>query len=202
MRGFWRKTGRPCPPTKSESYIQAIARVGRKLNDIIDELLLFSEVQDAQVEARPLDMGDLIASVLDRVGNLITDYQAEVIVPDSWPIVIGQRQWIEEVWVNYLNNALKYGGRPPRVELGSESRPDGTVRFWVRDNGPGLAPAEQDRLFKRFARAGSTRVQGHGLGLSIVQRIVERLDGHVGVESSQVPGEGCLFYFELPAAIG
>ena len=190
------------PPNETARDIQTIGRVGRKLNDIIDELLLFSEVQDAQVEARSLDMGDLIASVLDRVGNLIADYQAEVIVPDSWPIVTGQRQWIEEVWVNYLSNALKYGGRPSRVELGSESRPDGTVRFWVRDNGPGLAPAEQDRLFKRFARAGSTQIQGHGLGLSIVQRIVERLDGHVGVESSQMPGGGCQFYFELPAAIG
>ena len=125
-----------------------------------------------------------------------------MIVPDSWPIVLGHRQWIEEVWVNYLSNALKHGGRPPRVELGSEPQFNGSVRCWVRDNGPGIASTDQARIFKRFARAGSTRVQGHGLGLSIVQRIVEKLGGEVGVESSQGPGEGCLFYFELPAAIG
>ena len=190
------------PPDEVLNGIQTVVRVGHKLNDIIDELLLFAEVQDAQVEVRPLAMGDLVAEALDRVHNLIEEYQAEVIVPDNWPTVIGHRQWIEEVWVNYLCNALKYGGRPPRVELGSEPQPDGAVRFWVRDNGSGLTPADQAQIFKRFARAGSTRIQGHGLGLSIVQRIVEKLGGEVGIESSQVPGEGCLFYFVLPVAIG
>jgi signal transduction histidine kinase len=180
--------------------LQTVARVGHKLNDIIDELLLFAEVQDSQVEVRPLDMGDLVAEALDRVHPSIEEYQAEVSVPDTWPAVIGYRQWIEEVWVNYLSNALKYGGRPPRVELGSERQPDGAVRFWVRDNGNGLAPADQAQVFKRFARAGSKRIQGHGLGLSIVQRIIEKLGGTVGVESSQKPGEGCTFYFVLPAA--
>jgi signal transduction histidine kinase len=72
------------------------------------------------------------------------------------------------------------------------------VRFWVRDNGPGLPPEEQTRLFTPFTRLNQTRARGHGLGLSIVRRIVEKLGGQVGVESEV--GRGSVFSFTLPAA--
>ena len=71
------------------------------------------------------------------------------------------------------------------------------VRFWVKDNGPGLDLSAQNRLFQEFERLGQTRVQGHGLGLSVVRRIIERLNGQVGVESEV--GMGSLFFFTLPA---
>ena len=74
--------------------------------------------------------------------------------------------------------------------------PDGMIRFWVKDNGPGLTPEEQARLFAEFTRLGEVRAQGHGLGLSIVRRIIEKLGGQVGVESEV--GQGSLFYFTLP----
>ena len=72
------------------------------------------------------------------------------------------------------------------------------IRFWVRDNGPGLTPEEQARLFAPFERLHRGRAEGHGLGLSIVRRIVEKLGGQAGVESE--PGQGSLFFFTLPAA--
>lgn len=68
--------------------------------------------------------------------------------------------------------------------------------FWIRDNGPGLSAEEQARLFTPFTRLEQVQVTGHGLGLSIVQRILEKLGGQVGVESS--PGQGSRFYFTLP----
>jgi signal transduction histidine kinase len=105
------------------------------------------------------------------------------------------------VWFNYISNALKYGGERPRVELGVEVKDAADAAsnmacFWVRDDGPGIAPEDQARLFTPFERLGQARTEGHGLGLSIVQRIVKRLDGEVGVDSR--PGGGSTFYFTLP----
>jgi len=113
-------------------------------------------------------------------------------------VAVGYEQWVEEVWVNYVSNAIKYGGQPPRVELGAETQPHGLVRFWVRDNGPGISPEEQARLFTPFTRLDQACVKGHGLGLSIARRIVERLGGQVAVESAVGPGS--VFSFTLPAA--
>jgi signal transduction histidine kinase len=73
------------------------------------------------------------------------------------------------------------------------------IRFWVHDNGKGLSKQEQIRLFAPFERLSQVHVKGHGLGLSIVRRIVEKLGGTVGVESDGVPGHGCTFFFTLPA---
>jgi two-component system sensor histidine kinase/response regulator len=101
------------------------------------------------------------------------------------------------VWTNYLTNAIQYGGRPPRLELGATRQTGDRLCFWVRDNGAGLAPEEQNLLFSPFTRLDQARARGHGLGLSIVRRIIEKLGGQVGVES-QV-GQGSLFSFTLPA---
>ncbi len=76
--------------------------------------------------------------------------------------------------------------------------PESTIVFWVRDNGPGLTPEEQAQAFTPFTRFHQEKAEGHGLGLSIVQRIVEKLSGQVGVESTAIPGEGCTFWFTLP----
>jgi signal transduction histidine kinase len=84
--------------------------------------------------------------------------------------------------------------------LGVEVEPDGMLRFWTRDNGPGILPEDQARLFTPFTRLDQVKVKGHGLGLSIVRRIVEKLGGQVGVES-QV-GQGSLFSFTLPGVPG
>ena len=106
------------------------------------------------------------------------------------------------MWANYLGNALKYASRPGCIELGSTHEADGLIRFWVRDDGIGIAPAEQAHLFTAFYQTSRARPGGHGLGLSIVKRIVERLGGTVGVISTGVPGDGSTFSFTLPAALG
>ena len=110
---------------------------------------------------------------------------------------------MEEIWANYISNALKYGGKPPRIELGANLLPPSPaspsaemVRFWVRDNGPGLSKEAQAQLFTPFTRLHKDRAEGHGLGLSIVQQVVERLGGQVGVDSQE--GRGSQFYFTLP----
>ena len=100
--------------------------------------------------------------------------------------------------MNYLSNALKYGGEEPQIELGATPEATGMVRFWIRDHGKGLTPEEQAQLFVPFRRLGKKGAEGHGLGLSIVQRIVEKLGGEVGVDSEGLPGRGSTFRFTLP----
>jgi len=185
------------PEEELRRYLHTMVQSGRKMNNIIDELLLLASVrQMEEVELGPLDMAGIVAEAQRRLTYLIEEHQAEIILPESWPVALGYGPWVEEVWANYLSNAIQYGGRPPRVELGATVQADGRVCFWVRDNGPGLTPEEQARLFTPFTRLDQVRAKGHGLGLSIVQRIVKKLDGQVGVES-QV-GQGSVFTFTLP----
>jgi signal transduction histidine kinase/DNA-binding response OmpR family regulator len=189
------------PEETLRSQLQAISRGGRKMVNIINELLLLSSVREVkEVGAQELDMAQLAAEAQGRILYMIEERQAEIVMPpaSAWPAALGYGPWVEEVWVNYLSNAVKYGGSPPRVECGATAQKDGFVRFWVRDNGPGLTPEEQERLFTPFERLHQVRAEGHGLGLSIVQRIVEKLGGQVGVESRV--GKGSKFYFTLPSA--
>jgi signal transduction histidine kinase len=181
-------------------YLQMIAKSGQRMCNIIDELLLLSSVRKVgQVTLGPVDMGSIVGEVLERLNYLIEPHQAIIHYPEEWPQGIGYAAWIEEVWVNYVSNGIKYGGQPPHVELGATAEEgQQRIRFWVRDNGSGLTPEEQGRLFTPFTRLDQTRARGHGLGLSIVRRIVGRLDGSVGVES-QI-GSGTTFWFTLPAA--
>ncbi len=185
---------------RSQRYLDQMLKSGSKMQNIIDELLLLAGVRSAEVEIASLDMSSLVAAALERLCYMLDEHQAEVILPEvDWPPVLGYAPWIEEVWVNYLSNAVKYGGRPPRIEIGaSASDEPGMVLFWVRDDGGGLTPEQQTQLFVPFARLDQARASGHGLGLSIVRRIVEKLGGRVGVQSE--PGKGSVFSFSLPGA--
>jgi PAS domain S-box-containing protein len=183
---------------EQQRSLQTIVRNGRKMNSIIEELLLLAEVRKAHVGAVPLDMASIVSEAQQRLADAVEQFHAEMVSLDvsTWPVALGYAPWVEEVWINYLSNAFRYGGRPPRLELGAEAQPDGMVRFWVRDNGAGLTPEDQARLFTPFTRLDQVQVKGHGLGLSIVRRIVEKLGGQVGVES-QI-GQGSMFSFTLP----
>jgi two-component system sensor histidine kinase/response regulator len=172
----------------------------RKAVNIVDELLLLASVRREQVQRGPLDMGEIVAQAQQRLGWMIDDYEGEIRVADTWPTAFGYASWVEEIWVNYLSNGLKYGGRPPRLLLGATAQEKGMIRFWVRDNGPGIPVQMQESLFAEFTRIERTRASGHGLGLSIVKRIADKLGGEVGVESAEA--EGSLFYFALPGANG
>ncbi len=179
-------------------HLQSIARQGRRMNNIIEELLLLASVRHvAELEVDVLHMGHVVGEALLRLVDLVRESSAEVVLPHNWPVAVGYGPWVEEVWVNYLSNAIHYGGQPPRVEIGAAREGDGVIRFWVSDNGPGLAEEDQEQLFAPFTRLSQARLKGHGLGLSIVRRIVQRLGGTVDVESRL--GEGSTFSFTLPA---
>jgi signal transduction histidine kinase len=184
-------------------YLGAIVRGGRKALSIVEELLVLASVrQQEDIALERLEMGAIVAETQERLRYMISEAEAQIILPKTWPVALGYAPWIEEIWANYLSNALKYGGQPPLITLGATIQSNGQIRFWVHDNGLGLAEAEQGQLFTRFTQLKQTRAKGHGLGLSIVRRIATKLGGEVGVESQSVPGQGSTFYFTLPRAEG
>lgn len=187
------------PPELLRRRLGIIAESGLKMSKIIDNLLLLARVRQQEVEVRPLNMSAIVGEAWARLAHLIEEQGAEISLPESFPLVRGYGPWLEEVWVNYLANAIRYGGQPPRIEIGAHRVGGGMVRFWIRDSGRGISAEEQARLFVPFSRLGSGLVRGHGLGLSIVHRIVHKLGGDVGAESAG-PGEGSTFFFTLPEA--
>ncbi|MBN1247289.1 MAG: PAS domain-containing protein [Anaerolineae bacterium] len=195
-------------------YLISLRSTGRRMGEIIDSLLLLARIhRQEDLDVLALNMGQIVDEALDRVSHLVIANRAEVATPETWPRVLGYAPWVTEVWVNYLTNALKYGGSPPQIALGAEAadrdvcrRVDGLgwdperrcYRFWIRDNGQGLTSRQMSQLYRPFTRFHATPAGGHGLGLAIVQRIVDRLGGQVGVQSDV--GVGSSFWFTLPAA--
>jgi two-component system, sensor histidine kinase and response regulator len=202
--------GRHAQMSKPEmdSHLAEMAAIATKMTNTIEELMLLSGLHQRSVVSMWFDMGQVVNDALQSFDHMIKQSQAEIITPPAWIQISSHKPWVEQVWVNYISNAIKYGGCPeegvpPRIELGFDmppaSQPAGQARFWVHDNGPGLTPEQQQLLFVPFERLHNMRVEGHGLGLSIVRRIVERLDGQAGVEST--PGQGSLFFFTLPLSV-
>ncbi len=186
-------------PDKVQEYLQLIMDSGYKLKAIINSLLLLAGVTRMEhVQMSPLDMAEVVHEARTRLVGMIEESAAQITVQERFPLVIGYGPWVEEVWANYLSNALKYGGTPPMIEIGADEPEDGQVRFWIKDNGQGLNEAEQAQVFLPFTRLSQAKVEGHGLGLSVVQRIVERLGGEVGLVCEI--GRGCTFSFTLPIA--
>jgi PAS domain S-box-containing protein len=179
------------------NYLQVINRTAHKMDGIIHALLLLAQMREQDVTVQSLNMSVIVADVLERLHFTIEDAKAVIVKPDSWPTVIGFAPWMEEVWMNYVSNGLKYGGQPPHLTLTFSVQENNMVRFEVQDNGPGIDAKNISRLFTTFTRLNAEKAEGHGLGLSIVERIVTRLGGEVGVESTV--GVGSTFYFTLPA---
>lgn len=181
-----------------KDFLDQMTQNSQRAINIVEELLLFASIRKLDtLETAPLDMASIVTEAITRLTQMIDDSHAEIILPEDWHIGIGYAPWILEIWVNYISNAIKYGGTPPRIELGSRVEADYTVRYWIRDNGQGIEANKLPDLFNMFDRLGEMQIQGHGLGLSIVKRITEKLNGQVKVETEV--GQGSIFSFTLPA---
>ena len=189
--------------TTTLHFLEVIDQTSSRMSRIIDGLLVLASVRQQVVVTKSLDMGKIIDEVESRIELMAFQHHAQIIKPNEWPVVMGYEPWIEEVWSNYISNAIKFGGTPPIIEIGSTPLPDGKIRFWVHDNGNGLSAEASASLFAAYSQRDRIEfipVEGPGLSLSIVKRIIDRLDGEVGVESTNIPGEGCTFSFTLPRA--
>ncbi len=180
---------------KRNSFLDIIVSSGFKMNSIIREMLLFSSLKKDEIVKSQLVMKDIIDEAVNRISKSEKSI-ANISISPNFELSVGYGPWVEEVWYNYIRNAIKYGGTPPSIEIGSSKAEDGYNKFWVKDNGMGLNERQCDIIFVDPQKLGVGLVKGHGLGLSIVKRIVQKLDGWVTVEST--PNEGSVFSFYLP----
>jgi signal transduction histidine kinase len=176
-----------------------VKAAAHKAMKITNELLILSTISQQEIAGKKLDMKRIFSGAKIQAEDAIKKNNATITEPEVWPVSLGYDAWVEEVWVNFLTNAIKYGGTPPKIEVGAEHEGD-KIKFWIQDNGIGISPQNQKKLFKKYARFAPEKADGYGLGLSIVKRIVEKLNGTVGVESTGENGKGSRFWFTLPAS--
>jgi PAS domain S-box-containing protein len=180
--------------------LNAIEEEADRLNKLVGNLLYASRIQAGglQMDITALDLSHLITTVVHRLQVKSPDVKVELNLPPNLPIVMADRDRIEEVLQNLLDNAIKYS--PDRRELTVVCRATGDeVIVSVSDVGMGISLREQEQIFNRFHRAGGVlagSTQGAGLGLYISRTIIEAHGGHIWVESTL--HQGSTFSFSLP----
>lgn len=184
----------------SQLYLKQISEAAQKLDDIVGALLSLAKARKDEILPQEVDMAQVVQEAQQRLQPMLDKHMAVIQIESDLPPAMGHASWLEEVWVNYIGNAIKYGGALPLVTVGAAHEQDGFVRYWVQDNGKGVPAEDQSQLFRKFERLGQYKIEGHGLGLTIVKTIVDKLGGQVSVSSSGVPGAGSTFSFTLPQA--
>jgi signal transduction histidine kinase len=185
-------------------YGDLVRGEGRRLSEMVEQILELAGIHSGQrgFALAPVAVLPLLRDVVSASATLIEEagVNVEYDVPDSLPPVLGDEQALRRVFQNLLGNALKYGGSGNWIGL--KARVSGReVAVSVADRGTGIEPAEHARIFEPFYRAPqaiAAQIQGTGLGLSLVQRIVEAHGGRITLRSE--PGAGSEFTVHLPAA--
>ena len=184
---------------KAERYVQTAANASVQMGRLIDDLLAFSRMGQAEMHLARVDLDGLVHEVVAGVAAEGGGSVQWEIAP--LPTVAGDVAMLRQVLVNLIGNALKYSGKRDvqRVAIGPAGVEDGRMVFAVRDNGAGFDMAYVDKLFGVFQRLHhETEFEGTGIGLAIVRRILQRHGGRIWAESA--PDHGATFYFTLALA--
>jgi len=186
-------------PERTRELLEVIGEQAQRLSHITDEILLTTRLDRGElfVASEPVDLAELTAATVRALaGPLSPERSIDVQVEPGLPPAAGDRDRIQQVLVNLLDNALKYGEPPIAVRVDG---PGDTVRIVVADGGPGIARSEQELIFEKFYRSDpqlSRSPGGTGLGLYISRELTQRMGGRLDVRST--PGGGTTFVIELP----
>jgi two-component system, OmpR family, phosphate regulon sensor histidine kinase PhoR len=186
-------------PEQTRILLSMIATEAARLSQITEEVLLTSQLDrgDLTLERTPVDVAEVVRSAVHTMQSQLPESMTiEVEVDDRIGVASGDSDRVQQVLVNLLDNAAKYGTAPVKVSAESTN---GLVRIAVSDAGPGIGAADRERIFEKFYRADPqlTRgARGTGLGLYISRELARRMGGRLALTSE--PGEGATFVVELP----
>jgi PAS domain S-box-containing protein len=184
-------------PPEGRHYTQRIAAAATRMEDLIADILAYSRLAKDEISVRPESLEALLDQVLTDLEPMLISTEAAVRVERPLPEVQANRAVLRQVLNNLITNAVKFvrPGDRPTVSVHAQ-RGAGRVRVWIEDNGIGIAPEHQERIFDPFQRLhGIEAYPGTGIGLAIVRRAIARMGGSSGVESEL--GQGSRFWIEL-----
>jgi signal transduction histidine kinase len=194
--GFLKEDVKDRDEERIATDVEMITKAVEKMDYLLRDTLRLSRIGRVVNPPEDVPFGEIVGDTMSQILEMARSKSVEIFAADEWPFVHVDRLRISEVLVNLVENGIKYvGDRPdPRIEVGW--RNDGEeVVFFVRDNGIGIDPGQQNKVFELFYKADPDG-EGAGAGLAIVKRIVEVHGGRIWIES--VEGEGSTFCFTLP----
>lgn len=183
---------------QGHDYLRRVRANVAAMDSLLTDLLELSRVGRVEEAREAVAAAEVLSEVLADLSGTIGETGARVTVAENLPAVLYTRPRLFQVFSNLVSNAIKFArdGEAPRIEVGWQPLERG-CRLWVKDNGIGIEPAHQRKVFEMFSRLRQKNVAGTGVGLAIVKRIVEDHGGEIGVDSS--PGAGATFWFTVPA---
>ena len=183
---------------KVKTDISRISNAARKMENLLKDLLELSRIGRLMNPPENIPFGEIVREALEQVQGRIESSQVQVEIQSELPVVHGDRERLVEVLQNLLENAIKYSsGCPgPLVEIGTRGENENHYPIlFVRDNGIGIDPQYHEQVFGLFNKL-NPQMEGTGIGLTLVKRIIEIHGGRIWIESS--PGNGATFLFTLP----
>ena len=180
----------------ADDFIEYIVDNARRMKYLIDDLLEYSRVTSQAKEFENIDLEKVLEDVLSNLSILIIENNVTV-THDSLPTIFADKNQMMQVFQNLITNAIKFRGKEhPEIDI-SVQKGEKEWIFAVKDNGIGISPKHQKQIFEVFKRLHNREeYPGTGIGLSIVQKILERHNGLIWVESEL--GKGSTFYFTMP----
>ena len=179
-------------------YLKRIDVAAGRMDTLIQEMLTYTRLPHDETKIQPVDLDSLVRQIIDTYPQLHAD-GVEIRIEGRLPKVMGGEASLTQCISNLLTNAIKFVApeTKPRINVRAEAIV-ADIRLWVTDNGIGIAPKDQARIFKMFERVDPTGVyEGMGMGLAIVRKAMERMGGKMGVESQA--GQGSSFWIQLKA---
>lgn len=196
--GFLQRDAQNGNLERLETDIKRISDAADKMQQLLNDLLELSRIGRLSNQAESIDLNEMVSQVLELLYGRIHGGGVRVEVSQNLPHVYGDGPRLFEVLQNLIDNAAKFmGDQPdPCIEIGRQDSPEpGNITLFIRDNGIGIDPQFQDRIFGLFDKL-DPRTDGTGIGLALAKRIIEFHGGEIWVESE--PGKGSTFYFTLP----